>query len=117
AGGGVVTAQPQQPSGVDQPPQAPEVVPVVVVERAEVLGRDPGGQQSLHLCRVAPPFPPLADDPAGALTDGGQELAGEGAVPGEAVMLGDRPESGAVGVPLAALAGKEAVRLLAPGVR
>src|SRR5439155_9535291 len=90
---------------VDKPSERPERVPVVVVERAEVLGRDASRHQPDDLL-VAAAGLELPADPANRARHRvgvAEELTREPPV------LGHRPERGAVGVPLLPLAEEEAV--------
>ena len=116
----------QQLVGRPQPGDRPEVVPVVLVDRAEVLGRRPGreepherpvGGRSAAAARLAARTAPLAVDPVGAAGDRLDDALDERRVAGEPPVAAQRHQRGAVAVPLVVLAEEEPVGPLPPRIR
>jgi hypothetical protein len=120
-GGGVgLVDRPQQLRAGAQPGHAPEVVPVEVVERPQVLGRHARGQQAGHAA-VGPPGrragAALAVDPVDSPGDRADHRVDQPGVAGQAPVPCQRDQRRSVGVPFVALAEEEAVAALAPRVR
>ena len=119
----------RRPAAARRPPAArrtrPEVVPVVLVDRAEVLGRRPGREQPherpvggrARRARPAARTAPLAVDPVGAAGDRLDDALDERRVAGEPPVAAQRHERGAVAVPLVVLAEEEPVGPLPPRIR